>query len=213
MQILDGLSNYFWKRELKEFMAKMANLSKYQSMIFDSFSMNDQEKEAFNKAREDYRLFEAGMLYIFSEPAYVERLVSVFNDLEYTERCNFYAYYSSFYETASRNGFLKEYYLIWQKLNVGWWDKYFDRIMFGIGLFLIYLATESFLITYYFYQFFSISSTILQKIHDPSSAQMDLIVRKLYSDTIDKDLDWATKQLIKVGWLDANAHIKMTNGV
>ena len=117
MKIVDGYCDYSWKKELEALMVRMANLSSYQPTLVDSISLSKDEQKLFDKRQEDYYLFEAGLLYIFSQPIYIERIISVFNNLTYKERSNFYAYYKSFIETAINHGFLTEYYLILKTLQ------------------------------------------------------------------------------------------------
>ncbi len=99
MKIVDRYCDYSWKKELETLMIRMANLSSYQPMLVDCITLSKDEQKLFDKKQEDYYLFEAGLLYIFSKSVYLQQISSIFNNLTYKQKSNFYAYYESFLST------------------------------------------------------------------------------------------------------------------
>lgn len=206
MKIVDGQVDYSWKKELETLMIRMANLLPYQPILTNSASLSKYEQKLFDTRQEDYYLFESGLLYIFSHPIYIERMTSVFNNLTYQEKLNFYAYYKSFMQTAINHGFLAEYSLILMALQKykQTWIEYIKVIsIICLGFLTGPLISLSVLIVLLYLRD---SNSTLDKM-SLGNKQTDLIVQKLNSDLIKSDLDWAKEKLIEYGWLNKSGKI------
>lgn len=203
--------NDAWKKELGIMMIRMANLSNYQPMIVNPITLSIDEQKLFNKRQEDYYLFEAGLLYIFSQPLYIERILSVFNNLTYKQKLNFYTYYESFNDIAIKHGFLTEYSQILKilKKDILRWKTYIEIVAVGVFLLLIRMIDNSFFITLSLFIILYYLIKINSKLGEISiySKQTDLIVQKLNSDLINSDLAWAKEKLTESGWLNKSGKI------
>jgi len=150
MKIVAEHSDYSLKQELEPLIIKMANLSKYQPILVESPTLNKDKQMLFEKRQEDYYLFEASILYLFSKSAYIDHISSVFTNLTCRERSNFQAYYKSFTETATKHGFLTEYTLLLKTMHKWTLTRYIKLIGLGVLFFLISTIFSSFLTTLYF---------------------------------------------------------------
>ncbi|MBY0110025.1 MAG: hypothetical protein K2X90_02875 [Candidatus Babeliaceae bacterium] len=225
MKIIDGYCDYAWEKELTILMIKMANLSKYKPILVDGMTLNKEEKAAFKKAEDDYCLFKSGLLFIFSEWMYKERIAAAFKNLTLKQQSNFYAYYRSFREEALNHGFLAEYDLIMQSLKpagnkvakaIEYLTEAIDYLVYGSFLFYAYYSTNSFFITLgifiFFYELYAIRAKIillfdLSKKDVTNTFQADLIIRKLNSELIDDNINFAREQLIKAKWLTSEGEV------
>lgn len=211
MKILDGYCDYSRKKELETLMIRMANLSSYQSIVVDSSTLSSDEQKLLDKRQEDYYLFEAALLYIFSQPVYRERILSVFNNLSYRERSTFYSYYESFIETAVNHGFLSEYSLVLIKIKkyAQVWKR-LVKIVAIVGFILcMHTITNSLFATLSFFIVLFYLREINSKLDEIGmrTKQTDLIVQKLNADLINSNLAWAKEKLFEYGWLNKNGKI------
>lgn len=213
MKIVDQYSDDSFKKELALLTTKMATLSDYQQTLVNPITPNKDYQELFNKKQEDYHLFEAGLLYIFSKPIYKDNLIYCLNTLSFQQRANFYAYYTSFSETAANQGFLSDYTAILKNLEKQTLINYSKIIVFAALLLSIFLITKSLFITLAGLVILSYLNIIYAKIDNisPYTKQTDLIIQKLNADAIDSNLDWAKEKLIDAGWLTKNGKIISSN--
>jgi len=209
MKIVGGHNDYLFKKELKTLVLKMSNLSSYKPVISNVLILTKEEQKLLHKRQEDYYLFEAAFIYLFSQSEYVDHIRSVFNNLTYKQKTNFYGLYKSCTETAIKHGFLTDYSLIltsMEKWSIHWWIKGIGSLLLFVSTFFI---TKSLLITLYYFISLFYLRTIYSKMHDIdlSKKQLDLIVQKLNTDIINSHVAWAHEKLVDSGWINKNGKI------
>lgn len=212
MEILDGHCDYVWGKELTALMTNMANLSKYRPIFFDSSSQVGEDRESFQKALDDYDLFKAGLVFIFFQPVYRERIAECFENLTDKQQSNFHDYYSSFGETAFNQGFSAEYVSIMQALKPieSRIVRAINYLIYGSFYYCVYYSTNSVFVTVVLFVLISFLDEIRNKTsyNEISTYQADLIIRKLNKQSIDDNIEFAKKRLIVAKWLTSEGKIE-----
>lgn len=199
MKILWGYEEYLDKKELKDLMVKIANLSKYQSVVFDSIGLSDKEKKKFDLSLKDYSLSESAFIHIFINKRIHEYIPEVFKELNFSQKNNFISYYMAFRENAQHHGILTDYDKIQENINSPI-AQLLLYISYGFYIYVFYMAFN------YIWIWLPISLLVAYISSSASSdsvkKQNDIIISKINSELIKSNSDYAKEQLIEAKWIN-----------
>jgi hypothetical protein len=212
MNISDGFCEYLAQKELSVLITKLASLSKYKSVLFDSLFKSDKEKADFEQSSADYSLAESIIHYIFLEyRSDLQHIPEVFKSLSNKQKTNFIAYYDSMREHSRRGGFLADYDLVRRGIetNFGKICKIsWGIILFALALFMMPRQPYFVGLAYIIYCFADKIKDYKFDIEQECSHLSDLFIADKNKQIIADNSRYFKNELIEAGLLDKDGKIK-----